>query len=1662
MSPANTLISATPSVTIDNPGSITVQAYDEDGNPVTSGGNTVVLSQDSNANISAITDNGDGTYTASITNNTPEIITITGSIDGVPIPDNAVVTFTPGAASGANSTITSSSNSVTTDGGATATLTLQAIDAQGNLLTSSGGEVLITTNSLTANLSAIVDNNDGTYTATISNTLAENVTISASIAGISISSGDPIIRFTLGALSAETTSITSLASSVTTDGGASTTLTIQAKDAQENNFTSSAGLVTLNHNSNTAILSAVTDNNNGIYTATVSNTVAENVTISGTISGNPINSGNPIINFTPGVASALNTSISATPNSVTTDGVTTALITVQAIDAQGNFLRQSGGVVTLSENSTAAVLSPVTDNNNGSYTATISNTITEVVTISGSIAGNNILSATPSIDFTPGEVSAANTTITLSLNTVTTDNATTSTITVQTKDAEGNNLISSSGTIVLSTDSTSAIVSPVTDNNDGTYTATISNTVAETVTISGIINTSPIIDTAEITFTPGIASVLETLLSASPLVLRANGLDQSTITLVLRDISGNILPVGVDTVLLNANNSAIISTVINNNDGSYTATVTNTEVGTSTITATLNGLEISNQTNIQFIAYGSAQINDSDGQFVNGTAPPGASISVYDSDGVLLCTTTADSISGYYHCVITSPLANSEQLTITTTDLAGNDESSSTNVLFEDSDNDGISDIIETELRNNGGSEDTNIFTDTDGDLLPDYAEVILGSDYLSPNSPIADGHLDDDNDGVTNAVEYFLSEFAGVFDAELSTDTDQDGIPDVTELITENASILNSDKPTLNGLGDDNANGVSNAVEAYLQTFSINNITLNSDYDGDGYPDTLEVRLSSNPLFANEADLDNDGVNNAVEAFLTGTINGDGNTALRDSDNDGLPDIFEISALTDRSDPSDKLNLANNTDSDNDGITDAVELYLYGNTNDASLNSDIDLDGIPDIEEVTIGSNAFKRSSPSIWIDIEFVSNDTIELKGNVAGVQSPAPVLTWNLSGLNTDINNLIETSPNPSTIRLSGLDMGIHTVQLTMTRDFNGTSLSSVLNYTFQVTQNQFLDSDKDGVTDAYDAFDGLSGEEELLHTSLIDLTRYRIQTQIGHVARLGTIAKLSDNQVANVSNTQIEEMVEYGKAISLGSPNNPSPIAQTNNLFDFEILNLPETANTVSVVIPLHHALPVDPIALKFEANASIWSSFINDSQNSYSTAQGVAGSCPTPNDAQYTQGLTSGHYCLQLNITDGGPNDADNLANGSIQHLSGIGSSTLFPIGEISTEQLDDTFLTTEESDDEVGEPAPVNESSQSSTGAGSIDHITLIMFGLLSLSLFSTAKAGPSGGNIVHGTGDINVNSNLTTITQNTDRLAIDWQSFNVANGEEVNFIQPNGSSIVLNKDFSGLPSEIFGNINANGQVLLLNSAGILIGESASINVGSFLASDLLTSTEDFSLGNFTLRDQNPSQGGITNHGTIQTKGRSGIFIAGQFIDNNGSLLSSNGDIHLSTASEVIVSTSEDGLLGVQLTEALKTEISPSGNLIYNDGDIVATNGNIYLDLFYSDSIKANTVNNDGIINAIKITEGNGKVFLSSSIATKTTENTTELNGVISESQSDPDVNTSLEIELTPPARVSIDTIMPDCKPGISSEESDVDCSKYQAIKNYLSRLLLGGELPEY
>ena len=125
---------------------------------------------------------------------------------------------------------------------------------------------------------------------------------------------------------------------------------------------------------------------------------------------------------------------------------------------------------------------------------------------------------------------------------------------------------------------------------------------------------------------------------------------------------------------------------------------------------------------------------------------------------------------------------------------------------------------------------------------------------------------------------------------------------------------------------------------------------------------------------------------------------------------------------------------------------------------------------------------------------------------------------------------------------------------------------------------------------------------------------------------------------------------------------------------------------------------------------------------------------------------------------------------------------------------------------------------------------------------LIALALTSSALAMPTGGEVVRGAGDITVNGGTdfstiadnATITANNDGQ-INWQTFNIATGETLNFVIADKRTLV-NQVTGAQLSDILGTMNqtgSGGSVVLVNPNGIHIGTSAALNVPDLTLSAL-------------------------------------------------------------------------------------------------------------------------------------------------------------------------------------------------------------------------------------
>lgn len=165
---------------------------------------------------------------------------------------------------------------------------------------------------------------------------------------------------------------------------------------------------------------------------------------------------------------------------------------------------------------------------------------------------------------------------------------------MQLKNGAGTNLTTSGGTVALST--TAGTLSAVTDNNNGTYTATLTApTTVGTATVSGTINGQAITDTENVSFVPGPAAKI--VIVTQPSSTAQNGVAFAQQPAVrLRDANDNdVSQTGVTvTAAIASGGGTLGGTVTANTNASGIATFTNLAItgtiGDRTISFSASGL----------------------------------------------------------------------------------------------------------------------------------------------------------------------------------------------------------------------------------------------------------------------------------------------------------------------------------------------------------------------------------------------------------------------------------------------------------------------------------------------------------------------------------------------------------------------------------------------------------------------------------------------------------------------------------------------------------------------------------------------------------------------------------------------------------------------------------------------------------------------------------------------------------------------------------------------------------------------------------------------------------------------------------------------------------------------------------------------------------------
>lgn len=300
-------------------------------------------------------------------------------------------------------------------------------------------------------------------------------------------------------------------------------------------------------------------------------------------------------------------------------------------------------------------------------------------------------------------------------------------------------------------------------------------------------------------------------------------------------------------------------------------------------------------------------------------------------------------------------------------DTLGEDDSNGDGIAdsaaLRDTDNDGTPDVIDTDADGDGIADkyEAGISgNDTDGDGIDDSMDVDSTGGTDANGDGVDDSFVlaDDDNDGVPNMFD-LDSDNDGILDVTETggEDLDQDGRADGTEPQPQAPLDTDGDgTPDFRDLDSDGDGTFDIATSGGTDSDNDGRIDGTTDSDGDGIPDASDPAPhipgayrdgdGDGVIDALDIDLDNDGIPDSVEGSEDSDGDGIPNLADRDSDNDGIPDILEAGGRDMNGDGvADDL-----TDTNGNGLADIYEAATGGT---ALTLIDTDGDGFPNVRDL-------------------------------------------------------------------------------------------------------------------------------------------------------------------------------------------------------------------------------------------------------------------------------------------------------------------------------------------------------------------------------------------------------------------------------------------------------------------------------------------------------------------------------------------------------------------------------------------------------------------------------------------------------------------------------------------------------------------------------------
>ncbi len=241
-----------------------------------------------------------------------------------------------------------------------------------------------------------------------------------------------------------------------------------------------------------------------------------------------------------------------------------------------------------------------------------------------------------------------------------------------------------------------------------------------------------------------------------------------------------------------------------------------------------------------------------------------------------------------------------------------------------------------------------------------------------------------------------------------------------------------------------------------------------------------------------------------------------------------------------------------------------------------------------------------------------------------------------------------------------------------------------------------------------------------------------------------------------------------------------------------------------------------------------------------------------------------------------------------------------------------------------------------------------------------------------------------NTSSTLTApghleTTQTTNRAIISAPNVDVLGGESWNILQPSSSSAILVRVTNGQPTQIIGDITANGQFGLINGAGTIFGANSQVNVGSLIVSTADISNENFNAGRMKFDIPGNRDASIVNHGHITVAEGGLVALLAPGVENDGVISANMGTVALGAGEAFTVDFYGDNLYSFTVDKKAEAKAKDENG---NDLDAAITNkgtvkaAHVYMTASAAKDVVDKAINTTGIVEATTAHMDGGDIVL--------------------------------------------------------------------------------------